>query len=185
MRALRRLLLWLGALMLVPALGMPGPAAAATGAARVVSGAGTQGGGVHVDPSSPAGTEYQLPTDRAREQAGGGGGSKGSPGGAAGEAPLFGAGVEDRTPRPPVRRKPSSSDSTKRTASRSADTPMATATTSEQPDLGKRTQQPVRALAPAPDGSGGGMLAVAGGAAGVLLMGTLAGLAWRRRTTGS
>jgi predicted lipid-binding transport protein (Tim44 family) len=62
---------------------------------------------------------------------------------------------------------------------------MATATTSEQPDLGKRTQQPVRALAPAPDGSGGGMLAVAGGAAGVLLMGTLAGLAWRRRTTGS
>jgi hypothetical protein len=182
MRALRRLLLWLGALMLVPALGMPGPAAAATGAARVVSGAGTQGGGVHVDPSSPAGTEYQLPTDRAREQAGGGGGSKGSPGGAAGEAPLFGAGVEDRTPRPPVRRKPSSSDSTKRTASRSADTPTTT-TTSEQPDVGNRTQQPVRALAPAT--GGGGMLAVAGTAGGVLLIGTLAGLAWRRRTTGS
>jgi hypothetical protein len=29
------------------------------------------------------------------------------------------------------------------------------------------------------------MLAVAGAAAGVLLMGMLAGLAWRRRTTGS
>jgi hypothetical protein len=168
MRALRRLLLRLGALLLVLALGMPGPAAA-------------RGAGVQVDPSSPAGTEYQLPTDRAREQAGGSGGSTGASSGAAGEAPLFGAGVEDKTPPPRARRKPRPSDSTKRTASPSADTPT---TTSEQPDVGNRTQQPVRALAPA-TGGGGGMLAVAGTAGGVLLIGTLAGLAWRRRTTGS
>lgn len=166
MRALRRLLLGLGALVLVLALGMP-----------------AHGAGVHVDPSSPAGTEYQLPTDRAREQAGASGEAKGAPGGAGGEAPLFGAGVEDKTPPPPARRKPRSRDHTKKTASRSADMP---ATTSGQAGLGERTPQPVRALAPAPDGGGsGGMLAVAGAAAGVLLLGALAGLAWRRRTTGS
>jgi hypothetical protein len=62
--------------------------------------------GVTVDPHSPAGTEYQLPLDHARDDASGGhngspgggagggnGGSNGSGGQSAGGTPLFGAGV--------------------------------------------------------------------------------------------
>lgn len=48
--------------------------------------------GVHFDPDSPAGKEYALPLDQAREEASGGGSD-----GASGErAPLFGAGIAGR-----------------------------------------------------------------------------------------
>ena len=55
--------------------------------------------GVHVDPGSPAGKEYAIPLDQARNDAlppggghaGGGGGAPGS-----GASPLFGAGVVSR-----------------------------------------------------------------------------------------
>jgi len=120
-----------------------------------------------VDPSSPAGTEYQLPVDRARDEANGT--SNRSRGGAGGEAPLFGTGVESRT----------------KTASKNAksgtDSDPATVAGVE-PDAGTRTPETVRAQAPAPDDGGSGLVAIGGGAAAVLLVGGLAGLAWRRRT---
>lgn len=46
--------------------------------------------GVQVDPNSPAGTEYDIPIDRARREAQGGS----SAGGAGGGSQLFGAGIE-------------------------------------------------------------------------------------------
>jgi hypothetical protein len=51
--------------------------------------------GVHFDPNSPAGKEYALPLDQARNEASGGGGPEEAGSGTeSGEAaPLFGAGV--------------------------------------------------------------------------------------------
>jgi len=166
---LRRLLAWLGAFALMVA-----PAAAQDLHPRV-------------DPNSPAGTEYQLPTDRAREQAGGGGGSRGSssaPSHGTREAPLFGAGVQEKTP--PARKKPSARGGAASSGSHepatTTTTSAATTTRSEQPDLGTATPE-VHALARAPDDGGAGMLAIGAVAAGVLLVGALAGLLWRRRAS--
>lgn len=122
-----------------------------------------------VDPGSPAGTEYQLPTDRARAEASGGGGSTddgSADSEAAGNAPLFGEGVAaERT-----------------SFAQNPGTDSDPATTAEvEADLGTSTPETVRAQAPAPDG-GGGLIAIAGGAGGVLLLGGLAGLALRRRS---
>jgi hypothetical protein len=176
---LRRLLAWLGAFALMVVLTATAAAAA-------------QGDAPHLDPTSPAGTEYQLPADRARQDASGGG-SSGS-GGTAGATPLFGAGVEGNTP--PARKRPSARDGARSAAGNGSHTPKksptgprtTTTTTApapapaavEQPELGKSTPEIARELAPGPDGGGGSMLAVAGIAAGVLLIGALAGLAWRR-----
>lgn len=123
-----------------------------------------------IDPGSPAGTEYQLPTDRARQEASGGGsstddGSAGSE--AAGNAPLFGEGVAEK--RTSFAQNPG------------MDSDPAT-TVQVEADQGTRTPEMVRAQAPSPDGDGGGLVAIAGGAGGVLLLGALAGLALRRRT---
>lgn len=121
-----------------------------------------------VAPDSPAGTEYQLPVDHARNAGSGGGGASHSSG-TPGEAPLFGAGVE-RTSRPATKRRPAAGDAPART---------------KQPP-GDRTDRPastpatIRARAAAP-GGGGGLLAIGAGAAGVLLLGGLAGLALRQR----
>src|SRR5665811_253655 len=50
-------------------------------------------GGVHFDPDSPAGKEYALPLDEARDEAVG----EGQPDGASGaSAPLFGVGISGR-----------------------------------------------------------------------------------------
>lgn len=125
-----------------------------------------------VDPGSPAGTEYQLPIERARDEAGGTSdapsGSRGSTGG---EAPLFGAGVERETETPSKKDTKSGTDSDPATV------------TGVKPDAGTATPETVRAQAPAPDGSGSGLVAIAGGAAGVLILGALAGSVWRRRST--
>lgn len=122
-----------------------------------------------VDPASPAGTEYQLPIDRARRQAAHGGPR--DPSSATGEAPLFGAGVSGSTPRSEKQRRLGSSAR--------ASAPR----TSEEPDFETSTPQQVRAQASEPAVGESGFLAVGTGAAGVLLLGGLAGLAWRRRTT--
>jgi hypothetical protein len=107
-----------------------------------------------VDPDTPAGSEYQLPVDRAREQAR-------EPTGAAGaagerEQPRAGGAKADRD----------------RDPARSAEV---------EPRLGRSTPE-VRAQAPAPDDGGSAVVAVGGAALGVLLLGGLAGLAWRRRS---
>jgi hypothetical protein len=131
--------------------------------------AASQNDDPQVDPGSPAGTEYQLPVDRAREQASGGG--SGAPGsstgstGSTGTAPLFGEGV-----------KPSKSGK---------GSTAKTTTTGEQPGLGTATPEIVRSQAAAPDGGGSGLLPIAGIAAGVLLLGAIAGILWRRRSVRS
>jgi hypothetical protein len=55
-------------------------------------------GGVHFDPDSPAGKEYALPLERAREEAAGTG-TQGESGSSGEGAPLFGAGVSGSGPR--------------------------------------------------------------------------------------
>ena len=52
---------------------------------------------MHFDPNSPAGKEYALPLDQAREEATGQKGSSEEAGG----VPLFGSGISERPPRPP------------------------------------------------------------------------------------
>jgi hypothetical protein len=127
-----------------------------------------------VDPDSPAGSEYQLPVDRVRQQArertGAAGAARGR--GSSSEAPLFGSGVQ---PSKPEQRKPRPAGATgaaDRDPPRGAD---------REPRLGTGTPA-VRAQVPAPDDGGSGLVAIGGGALGVLLLGGLAGLAWRRRT---
>ncbi len=122
-----------------------------------------------VAPDSPAGTEYQLPVDHARNEGSGGGSSHSS--GTPGAAPLFGAGVEGRTSRPAAKRRHAASAAPARTRKPSADRTGRPAT----------TPATIRARAAAPDGGGGGLLAIVAGAAGVLLIGGLAGLALRQR----
>jgi hypothetical protein len=58
--------------------------------------AAAQSAGVHVDPDSPAGTEYAIPLEEARRQGSGGGdpGAGGRAGGGPRPAPLFGEGIE-------------------------------------------------------------------------------------------
>jgi hypothetical protein len=125
-----------------------------------------------VAPDSPAGTEYQLPLQRAREQAGvGAGGSAGSGGEAtSGTAPLFGAGVGDEKSRAAASR----SGATRR---RDDSDPAIPAEREKETSAARIA----RAQAPAPDDASGAAVAIAGGAGGVLLLGGLAGLAWRRR----
>ena len=145
-----------------------------------------------VAPGSPAGTEYQLPVDRAREEAGGGsggesggrpGGSDGSGGsrgaGPSGEAPLFGAGVGEK----PTTGAPSAKSAahSKPTIKAGTKPDRGPTKAGAKPERGSSVPATVRAQAPAPDG-GGGLVAVGVGAGGVLLLGGLAGLAWRRRT---
>lgn len=55
-------------------------------------------GGVHFDPSSPAGQEYALPLERAREEAAGTQAQSGSNGSNGEGAGLFGAGVSGGGP---------------------------------------------------------------------------------------
>jgi hypothetical protein len=126
-----------------------------------------------VDPNSPAGTEYQLPLDRAREEAGGGrggGGTRGS--GGSRQAALFGEGVE---PRRPVGTGASSSGT-----GAGSSTQTAGASEAQEQDSAGSAPATVRAQAPAPDGGGSGLLAVGAGAVGVLVLGGRAGVLWRR-----
>ncbi len=125
-----------------------------------------QGADPQVDPDSPAGTEYELPIDSARERA-----SSGGPrtSGSAGRAPLFGEGV----------RPPAAGAGTGRASST---TPAPPPATGGPADPERTTPDAVRAQAPAPDSGGGAVAAIAAGGAGVLLLGGLAGLAWRRRS---
>lgn len=154
---LQRLLPWLGALGL--SLTLATPAAAQDDP--------------QVDPDSPAGTEYQLPTDRAREQANGGDGSSG--GGSSGssrsadKAALFGAGVGR-----------SASASPGRHAGGGAGT--RTTGSKDQPDSAPSSTNAVTAQAPDGGGNGSPLVTIGAGAAGVLLTGSLAGLGWRRRS---
>lgn len=128
-----------------------------------------------VDRNTPAGTEYELPIEAARRQATGGGedaiaaaggASRGS-GASQAAPPLFGEGI-------------SAPPRMARTPGRAAEP-----ATRSAPPRSRRARPPqsVLAQARAPEGAVGSLLAVGGAGSGVLLVGALAGLAWRRRTT--
>ena len=117
-----------------------------------------------VDPNSPAGTEYELPIQRARERAGVGVGAT-TPGR---EPPLFGAGVETRA-----------APGTRPAGARGTGSPAGSRADRPQPDAQTVTET-VRSQSAEPAGSG--LLPVGAGAAGVLLIGGVAGVAWRRRS---
>lgn len=72
-----------------------------TGLCALAFAAPAQAQDVQVDPGSPAGVEYQLPIDRAREEAGG---VAGEMDGSSDEAPLFGKGVESGQPTTPKKK---------------------------------------------------------------------------------
>lgn len=132
-------------------------------AALVPSAAPAQGPSPQVDRDSPAGIEYQLPVERAREQAAGA-----LPGArrSTDEIPLFGVGVKQAR-------------GTKAGAGdRTSDTNRAAQGASR---LESPAPPVVRAEAPPPAGGGELLLAAGATGAGVLLLGALAGLAWRRR----
>lgn len=115
-----------------------------------------------VDPGSPAGIEYQLPVDRARDEAGGSSRS----GRDSREAPLFGAGVESKKRSASAARSGTDSD------------PSTTGDGERDDDAG--TTEAVRAQVAAPDRPGNALALIGAGACAVLLLGGLAGLAWRR-----
>ena len=135
--------------------------------------------GVHVDPGSPAGKEYQIPVVGARSE-GAGGGSKGSA-----NPPLFGVGVT------PGRSSTASSATSRSTGgagsgrarshatrgARSHSGPAANPVTSSSPD------PPASAVgSPAAGGAGtNGWIALVAGGVLVLVLGGGGGLAIRRR----
>lgn len=141
---------------------------------------------VFVDPGSPSGKEYELPIDRARQQAG----TSTKKGSGSRRAPLFGEGVDrnatggtrsakgadDR------RTKDSKRDSERRKTRGEADD----AQSEEGAQEARETEFDTRALraqaAAAPDG-GIGIGGIAGVGLAVLLVGALAGLWLRRRAT--
>jgi hypothetical protein len=127
-----------------------------------------QGDAPQVDPQSPAGTEYQLPLDRARASASGSSSTSG-----AGTGTLFGEGVTTKAKSSGTRApgRPASGRATQQPATRSDDVAGARGAT--------------RAVgASIPGDTGGSLLAIAATAAAVLAAGGLAGLVWRRRSVG-
>ncbi|MDP1849671.1 MAG: hypothetical protein Q8K79_17930 [Solirubrobacteraceae bacterium] len=125
-----------------------------------------QGLSPQVDRDSPAGIEYQLPLETAREQASGGAAGAS---GATDRPPLFGAGVTaaPQTPRTGARGGTEAARSPRRPPREPAVSPAA-------PPI-------VRAQAPAPAGALRDLTPVGAAGAAVLLVGVAAGLGWRRR----
>ncbi len=129
------------------------------------------GDGVRVDPRTPAGTEYAIPLEQARREAGAGGAgsapASGSQDGQAGAAPLFGAGIDDG----------------RKQAHRTKQGRGAAAKRSSQ---GSAAHQPPRSAALAATASGGSSaLETSGIVLAVLAVGAAIGLGLRRMLRGS
>jgi outer membrane biosynthesis protein TonB len=153
---------------------------------------------VQVDPNSPAGTEYAIPLDKARQDAAGDKGTSGKRGGKSEQ--LFGAGIEKQSEEPPppppaeateapepVPAEPAEEEKSERPRKRSKDrpkkpskeasNPSPTATSSEGDDSAPhKTAAAVDAASD--DGSTG--LVMGGIAVGVLGLGLLLGVGLRR-----
>jgi len=130
---------------------------------------------VFVDPDSPSGKEYELPVNSARRQ--GAANDKRDRAAPSQEAPLFGEGVErGGTPAParaPQRSRPRSGSSRKPPSE-----DVARATHSARASADVTAERKAQAATPEGDG---GLAAIGGVGAGVLLLGGLAGLFLRRR----
>lgn len=143
--------------------------------------AGAQGVGIRVDPNSPSGTEYQLPLERARQDAQQVGPPKKVRPGAR-TAPAFGEGI--RTP-PPSARAPQNEGADRGRATMRGGAPKKrasgadvtrTATTEVPPP------PPPAGAATAAGGPGTSLLGVGAIAVGVVALGAGIGLLLRRRT---
>lgn len=148
-----------GLLMLLCGLAVTAPVASA------------QDDEIFVDPESPTGKEYELPIDRAREQAAPTT-RKRSSRSAAPAAPLFGEGVE------PERAGTPAPDRTRET--RAARQEKAAGANATDAATLSRARGDREARAAAPEG-GAGLVAIVAAAAAVLLVGGLLGLLLRRR----
>ena len=133
-----------------------------------------------IDPTSPAGTEYRLPVDRAREEARGGGSDDADAEGGQSPAPLFGEGVEPDDDSGTAAGAKGTGTST--TGSGKGDGGQAPPPAPPPPPPAGQ-QATVRAQAQPPD-DGGALIAVGASALGLLLVGGLGGLLWRRRVSG-
>jgi hypothetical protein len=145
--------------------------------------AAAQGVGIQVDPNSPSGTEYQLPLERARQDAQQVGPPKKVRPGAR-TAPAFGEGIRTPPPSAPApknegadRGRATTRGALKKRAS-GADVPQATTTEVPLPP-------PPPGAAKAAGGPGASLLGVGAIAAGVLALGAGIGLLLRRRTRAS
>ena len=129
---------------------------------------------VFVDPDSPSGKEYELPVNSARQQGAANDKRDRAP---SQEAPLFGEGVE-RSGTPAPARAPQRSRPRSRSSRTSPSKDVASATHSAQAGADVTAARKAQAATPKGDG---GLAAIGGVGAGVLLLGGLAGLFLRRR----
>jgi hypothetical protein len=149
------------------------------------AGASAQAPGVHVDPESPTGREYDIPIERARREA------APTPGTAAGGsrstgAPLFGEGIGDPSgstgasaagAQDLAAGSASSSRSSAAAASRRPPAPATSRRRAVPPVVAAAIRQPG-----APPGGAGTSLAIWGAGALVIGFGVLAGMLLRRRS---
>ena len=157
---------------------------------------------VQVDPNSPAGTEYAIPLDKARQDAAG---DKGTSGKRGGKSDLFGAGIEKQSEEPPppppaeateapepVPAEPAEEQKSERPKKRSKDRPKkpskeasnpSPAATSSEGDDPAPHKTAAAVDAASDDGSPG--LVMGGIAVGVLGVGLLVGVGLRRLFRGA
>lgn len=142
-------LLWLAGLAIVPT-------------------AGAQDYDLSVDPNSPSGREYALPTDRARRDAAGQPSTPTPVGSDGTQAPLFGIGIGPAggTPSTKSRQPGRKTDPSKSAPTAAAEPPPA-----------------LKAAVPTPASDSGQLVAIGGAGAAVLLLGGVVGLLMRRRRT--
>lgn len=140
---------------------------------------------VFVDPGSPSGKEYELPIDRARQQAG----TSAKKGSGPREAPLFGEGVERNAtggtrsaPKSADGKRTKDSDSERRKSRAQADDEEDETASLEAREAENARTRALRSQAAAPEG-GIGIGGVLGAGVAVLLVGALVGLWLRRRAT--
>lgn len=127
---------------------------------------------VFVDPDSPSGKEYELPIDRAREQAAPSRQNQGSEAGAQG-TPLFGEGVE------PEQGRAAGATTPGKVGTRDdGGEDAASGAPAQRASAGATAARTAQAAAPA---GGTGLAAIIGAGAGVLVVGGLLGLLLRRR----
>jgi hypothetical protein len=150
---------------------------------------------VQVDPNSPAGTEYAIPLDKARQDAAGDKGTSGKRGGKSEQ--LFGAGIEKQSEQPPppppaeateapepvpvepAEEAKSDRAKKKRSKDEQGDSkPSSAATSSEGDDSDPPHKRAAAVEAASDDGSTG--LTMGGIAVGVLGLGLLLGVGLRR-----
>lgn len=142
--------------------------------------------GVVVDPSSASGKEYAIPVDSARDEASGSATPR--PKAQSTPAPIFGVGVKRapaKTTTAPAAARPATMTRKQAPATTSSAKTRPVATTATAPSARTSVARtPVRAVPAGREGNGGGgIVAAAGVALAVLVLGSFLALAIRRRVS--